>query len=513
MVLFHIVTTYHLLCALLYSRKEDEETVALCSKWLLEKFPNEKKFGKLFGKVIFADFNYRFSHSERATNHYFLKLIGNPKRYSKIFVWGAQFSFGFFLDSLQIPFYYCEEAAGMISRPDVLRSIEKKDKLKSKFWIQCDEYGAYDGTGKNVIKKICNVAAQEQGFKVDEKVVDFNVVSELKNLPFNERKQILDFFNPPRGLHVHENATLLLTQHLSNLGITSFEGQILLYQMAVDYFFEDDYLVIKPHPDDLIYYSQLFPGAQIIRERFPSEFLPFIFDNQLNSVATISSTAIYNLRGNYPKIFELDTRYEHDYIMTHRYYAAIRIAQELSLDMICYRSNELLAQRLSETLSGYAPRVSSIEPNCMHSMLLIDDVSVDGEAGRDKVLDLLEEMEESSCAVFINSKSDYCWYNYHKREIWQNMVPIVLTKVANGTQGEDFYASLNDEVIYVYAKNKELLKMAKETYINKCLSHTGITIASAKLDSQEEKIKMLEGILAATERRLLYYIEKEKESK
>ena len=45
--------------------------------------------------------------------------------------------------------------------------------------------------------------------------------------------------------------------------------------MFVDYFLPGKNLVIKPHPDDLMYYSQIFPDAQIIREKFPSEFIPF----------------------------------------------------------------------------------------------------------------------------------------------------------------------------------------------------------------------------------------------
>ena len=55
--------------------------------------------------------------------------------------------------------------------------------------------------------------------------------------------------------------------------------------------------------------------------------------------------------------------------------------------------------------------------------------------------------------------------------------------------------------------------MAKETAIKKELPHTGIMLENRPLDSRDEKIKMLEGILAATENRLLYYIEKEKQEK
>lgn len=514
MILYHITTTYHLLSAMVHSQKQNEETVALCSEWIREKFPDADNLKQFFDKVVFADFNYRFFHDDQTTARYFEGLIGNPGQYSKLYVWGAQFSFGFFLIYRHIPYVYCEEAAGMNSRPDVLRNIEKNDSLKSRFWEACEAYGAYDGSGKNVLKRLCNISAQAEGFQPDGSVIDFNIVSELQGLSNEDREKILRFFNPPRDMSIPKRATLLLTQHLANLGVSSFEGQVLLYQTAIDYFFSDASLVIKPHPDDIMYYSQLFPEAQIIRERFPSEFMPFIFDNQPECVATISSTAIFNLRGHYPRVFELDARYERDFPMTHRYYAAMKIAQKLHLDVVCHGANELLARRLGETLGENAPRVSRDAPADGRAfLLLIDDVSAEGEEGRGEVLALLQELDSASLAVMINSRDDYCWYSYEHRELWEDMAPLVLTKTVHEPRNEDFYASTQDEVVFIYAKDKELLKMAKETVIEKELPHTGITLESAKLDTQEERIKMLEGILAATEKRLLYYIEKERQAK
>ena len=513
MVLYHITSTYQLLCAMVYSRKKDEKSVALCSTWLKEKFPQVDGLTQFFDKVVFADFSYRFFNTDKATEKYFNGFIGDLKDYSEIYVWGAHFSFGFLLSYKNIPYIYCEDAAGMISRPDVIRNIDKNDNVKSRFWKQCDGYGAYDGSGKNVLKKLCNVSAQTDAFQVDETVIDFNVIRELQTLSVEEREQILLFFNPPRGLHIKENATLLLTEHMANLGTTSFEGQILLYQMVVDYFFDEGNLVIKPHPDDMMYYSQLFPKAELIRERFPAEFMPFIFDNKADCVATVSSTAIFNLRGHYKKVFELDARYERDFEMTHRYYAALMIAQRLGMDIICFNANDVLARRLSETLGENGPEVKRDISTGDRMLILIDDVTSKGEQGRTEVLNLLQQVDQTSCIVFINSKGDYCWYDYGNRELWENISPFVLSKKVHEPRSQDFYASDNDEVIYIYAKDKELLNMAKGTEIEKSLPHTGLTLENVKLGSQEERIKMLEGILAATEKRLLYYIEKEKMDK
>ena len=47
--------------------------------------------------------------------------------------------------------------------------------------------------------------------------------------------------------------------------------------------------------------------------------------------------------------------------------------------------------------------------------------------------------------------------------------------------------------------------------IKKELPHAGIDISKIPLADDQERIKMLEGILEATEQRLLYYIDRVKE--
>ena len=64
----------------------------------------------------------------------------------------------------------------------------------------------------------------------------------------------------------------------------------------------------------------------------------------------------------------------------------------------------------------------------------------------------------------------------------------------------------------VFTTEEELdaLKQAdKKTEIKKELPNVGISIQKEALTPEQEKIKMLEGILAATEKRLLYYIQQE----
>lgn len=518
MILYEAVSSYHLLCACVERVKNRKEKgVLLVSESRLRNYQNKEFLNSLFDIIIPFSLTYQLEHSDKKVIAYFCSLLKTPlplsKRFRRIYCSCGHHAFGYFLAITNTPHVFCEDGAGLLSRPEILVNLNDKDPNRKRFNPKAKELGLYDGTNKNVIVRRCNLKAQRSGFKA-KNIENIDIVEELKTMDEDNRQKILHFFTDTCNILIPPKATVLLTQHFANLKILSFEEQILLYQITVDYFLSLGDLVFKPHPDDLMYYSQLFPDAQIIHERFPSEFMPFIFDNQPECVATVSSTAIYNLRGHYPKVFELDTRYERDYPMTHRYYAAIRIAQKIGYDIVCYHSNEVLAQRLCETLSGDVPNIKGrIVTDTTQKMVLIDDVTDLGEKGRKKVLRLLLNMDEKSVAVMINSQSDYSWYDYDHRDIWNNMVPLVLRKTVHNPRSDDFYASEEEEVLFIYSKNKELLKMAKEIDIVKDLPHTGITVKSAKLDTQEERIKMLEGILAATEKRLLYYIEKEKQAK
>lgn len=515
MVLYSVITSYHLLNAMLLAAKSAERSTLVMSQWLVEKFPNADELTAFFDTVKILDANYRFLNSKEDTVQYLRRELGSFDAYSEIYVWGAQFTVGVSLAEQGVPFCYGEEAAGILSTPDVLEAIVVKDTLHAKYYAYIKELGLYDGSAPCIRRRVCSAAAQAPGFACGKDALDLDPVRELKLLPEARRRQITGFFLHGLALHVPEHAAVLLTQHFANLKILSFSQQVLLYQLAVDYFFSREQLVIKPHPDDILYYRRLFPEAQIIRERFPSEFLPFILDHQPDCVATISSTAIFNLRGHYPRVFELDTRYEKQFPMTHRYYAAVTLAQRLGLPLVCEGANEVLAQRLGETLDGQAPAVTVCGADGPDGpcLLLIDDVTGQGEAGRTRVRTLLDDLPAGSCAVLLNTQGDFCWYDYDRRELWAHMAPLTLEKRRLAAEGEDFYASLEEETIYIYSQDKELLDMAKETRIEKDLPHTGLHVSTAVFTPEQERIKMLEGILAATERRLLYYIEKEREAK
>ncbi len=515
MILYHVITTYHLLSAMTIQAAKEEEAILLCPKWIPIKFPNYKQLEQLFKEIIIIDTGYRFHNSPEETARYFQAEVPALSNFSDIYVWGAQMSFGIYVAENNIPFIYCEEATGMLSRSEILEHIDRIDPTKGITYPYVKELGLYTGDVACEKAVLCNIAAQVEDYTHDN-LTHFSVVEGLMALPEEKRKEVIGFFINFDTIHVPENSTVIFTQHFANLRLTTFEDQALVYQTFVDYFFNDRTLVIKPHPDDLMYYSMMFPDAAIVRERFPSEFLPFVLDNSPQCVATIYSTAIYNLRGHYPEVFELDLRYEKEFKKNNRYYTALSVAQQLGKRVTTIGCYDLLMKKLAQRMGITDVTCYSAEEitsaDISGSLVIVDDILERDDDGRAEIQQLLMSSNDDTAVIFTNYNEDYCWYSYENKKLWDNILPVVMQKKRREEAYDDiFFSPLEDEVLYLYANNRSILERVTTMEIEKQLPHVGVDMSKQPMTKEEEKIKTLEGILAATEQRLLHYIERVKE--
>nr|MCR5763731.1 hypothetical protein [Treponema sp.] len=451
------------------------------------------------------DIGFGDNCSDKEIKKYFHSLIGNTSLYEKIFCASGQHCFGLFLAITKTSFVFCEEAAGILSRPQILIDIDNGYVSRKKVTKRYEELGLYDGTNSNITTLRCNIKAQKADFStVGKNIENFDVVEKILNLSGNDRNELISAFIENETSFAINADVLLLTQHYANNCILSFENQVLLYQYFVDYFFYDKKVVFKPHPEDILYYKKLFPQSEVIRQIFPSEFIPFIFDPKPKCVATVSSTGIYNLRGHFEECFELDVDFEKRFPFIHRYYTAFRIYDALKMNVNKIGCNDILLEQFEKKYGASTEK--------QNTACVIDDIKSEEEEDRNKIISLLDNLNPNDCAIFINSAGDFCWYDYFRKDLWQDIVPVVIQKSVINPQKEDFYASTDEEVIYVYSKNKEILNMAKEIHIEKDLTNTNLKVTTAALSHEQERIKILEGMLAATERRLLLYINKENEA-
>ncbi|MBB5217795.1 hypothetical protein DYE49_08410 [Treponema rectale] len=507
MVLYEAITTYHILNSVVDLLHNKKEAVLLIDQYKYKKLSSTLRtyLENKFKKIVCYDIGFGDNRSDSEIIKYFHSLIGKTSLYEKIFCASGEHCFGLFLAITKTPFVFCEEAAGILSRPQILIDIDNGYISRKKVTKRYEELGLYDGTNSNITTLRCNIKAQKADFSTAGKnIEDFDVVEKILNLSGNDRNELISAFIENETSFAINADVLLLTQHYANNCILSFENQVLLYQYFVDYFFYDKKVVFKPHPEDILYYKKLFPQSEVIRQVFPSEFIPFIFDPKPKCVATVSSTGIYNLRGHFEECFELDVDFEKRFPFIHRYYAAFRIYDALKMNVNKTGCNDILLEQFEKKYGTLAEK--------QNTAYIIDDIKSEEDEDRNRIINLLDNLNPNDCVIFINSAGDFCWYDYFRKDLWQNIVPVVIQKSVINPQKEDFYASTDEEVIYVYSKNKEILNMAKEIHIEKDLTNTNLKVTTAELSHEQERIKILEGMLAATERRLLLYINKENEA-
>lgn len=505
MVLYHVISSYQLLCAIVHkAMRQEHEGVIIISQWIKDKIYNLQLLERFFNRVIvmnaMIDSEGENFYSDRNTEYIESLFSREGVEFSKIeeiHVAGAQYRFGAYLTENKIPYIYWEEASGLLSRPDVLMKNEASQPDKQQY---CIRNGLYDGKNDVIIKRICNRNAQIEGFE-DDLAEHFDVTEELGKLSDEERRVIVNIFAPiENDIELPENSVLFLTQHFANLQIMSFEEQALMYQLVIDYFFEDEEVVFKPHPDDLMYYSLLFPNSQVIRERFPSEFLPFIFTNKPKMIATISSTGAYNLRSAFTDFFSLDFRFQEHFSMIHRYYAAIQVTKKLG---ISFQEISLIGADYELIKKLY----DSFEQNCSLKadvLYIVDDILLSNDFNRDTIFELETNLPENGAIIFINSKKDYCFHNQEYKGIWNYIIPLCLKK--SRIREEEFFSDLEEDTIYFFSKSEVLLAMVEKFEFSRELKYAGLDVSLEKLTEEQKQIKVLEGVLKATEERLGYYM-------
>ncbi len=519
MILYHAVNTYQLLSFIIYHKthKSDEKAVLLVTTTLMDKYPQiEKLKGNVFNSVWKCPIIIKTGkHPEESIVGYFDQFFSKHhvaiKDFSRIYLGCAHYFFGIYLSIKKTPYIFYEDANGLLSRPEILRSINEDAGDR---YDLAEKYGLFDGTGEYVQKCMCDMSSQVEGY-TNETAIDFRVVDSYRHLPEADRDWIIDFFCKTKEIDILEDAVLLLTQHFANLDVMTFQEQVLIYQIVMDYFFQDENVVFKMHPNDLLYYSLLFPKAQVINERFPSEFLPILLNKPIKTLATISSTAIGALRRSYPDVFELSARFEREFKGIHRLYTALKAAAAMHLERIgLIGINELAVKNLIQRADPGFSAMSIVEPE-QAELVLVDNLVDDEDTTDDSIccrtqfVAFMDANHASHAFVFINSKNDYVFHDPAHKEMWDHMQPIRILKTR--TRQADFYASTAPETIFLYTENERWHAAVEKQEMNKELEYTGMNIRKIPITDEQRRLLILEGVLEATEKRLLYYIKREKE--
>ena len=97
----------------------------------------------------------------------------------------------------------------------------------------------------------------------------------------------------------------------------------------------------------------------MIRETFPSELLPLVFEKMPDSVCTVSSTGVNQIRGEFKEHIIFGPSYETSYVYDGIYYAALRLADHLGIYHICVSGvNEIQLHYLAELCPEFSGKFS-----------------------------------------------------------------------------------------------------------------------------------------------------------
>ncbi len=514
MKLYHATTVYHLLNAIAHVQKDGTfgEDDILLAPWLKTKISDFDILKMFFLEYYFydADLN-RIPEGKleeeinKNINQFCNKNSIDLSRYDEIVVGGAQYNFGIYLCNNDIEFSAIEESCGILSRPEVVENIDANFTVARASIAKKLEI--FRATHSAMTRVYCDVDCQAEGFECD-KMVDFKVLEILNTMDDDKIENLLKMFGIAEKIDVDESASFLLTQQFACLKLMDLEDQILIYQLFCDFFLKGNKILIKPHPDDPCYYSQFIENATVIREKFPSELTPFVFKNLPQTVATVSSTGINPLKPLFKNIIQLDFRYEREFRKTLKYYVALQLISLTGLKKCkLFGTNDVLLKQLAvvnniELDIEVIDHLSTLEysPN---TVVIVDECS-HGEKNVGELLNL-----NFANYIFLNTDNTYGFYRYEDKYVHGKILPVVIKKAV--TRDDENYISKDDEVLYAYSTDKEIYSKMKDIQLEENLENTGVSFKIAELTEEQLEIERLKGILAATEKRLLYYIDKEKE--
>lgn len=542
MILYQALSSYQILeCIVhrqIYHRKE--KCILILGTYITERMPRYRELETkgLFDEVYLFRFGgYRGSEDE------IIRQVGEELRrtipyrlpdFDRILAAGIHTWLQVYLISENIPFEMFEDGSGALSRPWILAEIHRKS-TPDRYLIM-ERYGLYDHSSPLITRKYCDMDAQEPDFQ-DSLAEDFRVTERFHELPARMQEKILGVFGVPR-LKADPDTVLLLTQQFANLGQLSLDGQISIYRHLYDYYLRGRKVLIKPHPDDILYYDLLFPDSEIIKERFPSELLPLAFEQMPGTVCTVSSTGINHIRREFPEEIRMNAEYERTYRYDPLYDIALHLAEHTGADSI-----RVLGMNLTQLTNMAACRsrwkerfrigewkgtLPSAERRTEGSRA---DASLPGEstlflcgdrAEKEEVRKLMESVctgqeEKVQGILFLNEEGRFPMYVPGRKEEFLQMLPIAVRKESRREADAETVWSSPEEsekqehAMYFYSEKREVRSMVSSFEAGEELQREQAGITVERMTEEQIRIRMLEGLLAATERRLLEYIESEKE--
>ncbi|MGM9648395.1 MAG: hypothetical protein ACI3XY_00295 [Butyricicoccaceae bacterium] len=508
MRIYYALTTYHILCCVLHcmTHPTEHKTVLLLSDIhknsvaFIGRYRSSGIFDDIFllaeGEVMdlsrsLERHSVPVSVTLKICCHQMKKRLPVPvTAQDELYLCPDHFPFGWMVVTSKLPYNCFEEGCGVLSDREFALSNMCRNKTQRRLY---DVLGLF-GDNNCAQQIFADVNRQKTGYQND-KMTDFSVVRILEHLKQQELDRVLAFFGCKRKA-VLAPAGLILTQHLANLGLMPLEEQHRLYTLFADVFLQDKAIVIKPHPDDIAgCYDEIFHGkATVLPFAMPSELLPFCANVVFDKAIAAYSTAVRTLGGSAKCAVSFDNRILSDYRHLVRYDAVSQLLRELDVHTAETDANELLLGELCGETCAFLPLEGSAE--CCVISDRLDKTVFDKLRTVKAIL-----QRERGTVIFLNEEEQYLYFDGEDTSVFCRVRPLLLD-----------YSDGSGEVIYVYSSSDEMLERVNRMNSRKELKYTGLTVDIHGIsESERDKLRVLEGVLAATERRLKDYIAHAKE--
>ena len=122
------------------------------------------------------------------------------------------------------------------------------------------------------------------------------------------------------------------------------------------------------------------------------------------------------------------------------------------------------------------------------TVLVIDYLSWGQGTSIGQLSDILKTADDESIFVFLNRDNDSAFLNIEFNTVFNNFVPIVIQKKFIDNT---IYSNGNEEIFWVYSKNKEIREFAKVYNFELYLKRVGILLSVTALEKKNYESVML----------------------
>lgn len=509
MILYQALSSYQILECIIHRQVfyRDKQAVLLLGNYINERMPwyQELESRGFFDQIFLFRFGgYKGTEEEilgQIEKEYQKTIPYAPEEFEKLLIAGIHTYLQVWLISKEISFEMFEDGSGALSRPWVLADIHKKSSPARYGLIE--KYHLYDHKSPWITRKYYDEKAQLPGFQ-DEKAQDFQVLENFLRLSPEIQENIRRLFRLPSKKGDCAQV-LLLTQQFANLGQLTLDEQKGIYQHVFDYYLRGKQVLIKPHPDDILYYPRLFPHCEVLKEPFPSELLPFVFEKLPEILSTVSSTGVNQIRREFSDTLIFNGLYEQTFHWDGSYYTALGLGADLGAEgILCRGANKVQLENLAKIHwpENKKLKISQNREELTGKVLCIQDDFEECQESRkepENGEDIWKLEDELLGVLYLNSRKNYRMYQPGEKEKFFQMVPVSIREGSSA------------HTLYFYPAREEVRKMAERFISSQSQEDTSVPVSIEELTDSQIQIRMLEGILAATEKRLTEYIKTEKE--